>query len=395
MAGRPPPRIVVAHPERQHSYQTALAVQEQGWLLQYLTGFYYKTGFVSSAVRLLRPRLEAQLLRRRLPEIDQTRVRSFPWGELLNRAGLMDFHSKIGRFDRRVARYVRRTTPSAVICYDTCALETFKAATEVGAVRILDQTGGHLTQAQKIFKEHGIDFPVADWMVRQSIEEARAADFVLAGSEYVKDSLENIGVPGGRVHLLPYGVDIEAFRPGDATGEEGLRILFVGRVSHTKGIHHLVAALSELNFPRLTLHVVGWSFDDAAWVRQHAGKVIYHAQVASSEIPELYRRCDIFVAPSLHEGSSLVTYEALASGLPVITTRNAGSVVTDGVDGFIVPVGDTAALKDRILLLCEDTALLRQMSRNARTKAEQYPWVGYRRRLGDILREMLANSPAS
>jgi glycosyltransferase involved in cell wall biosynthesis len=190
-------------------------------------------------------------------------------------------------------------------------------------------------------------------------------------------------------------VDIEAFRPGDATDEGELRILFVGRVSHTKGIQHLVAALAELNLPRLTLHVVGWSFDDAAWARQHPGKVIYHAHVASSEIPEVYRRCDIFVAPSLHEGSSLATYEALASGLPVITTPNAGSVVTDGVDGFVVPVGDTSALKERILLLCEDTALRREMSKNARTKAEQYAWAGYRRRLGEILREMLANRSAS
>ncbi len=89
---------------------------------------------------------------------------------------------------------------------------------------------------------------------------------------------------------------------------------------------------------------------------------------------EAYQQSDIFVFPSIEEGSALVTYEALACGLPVVTTPNAGSVVRDGVEGFIVPIRDPDALAERMERLRTDVRLRREMGKAARRRAEEFPW---------------------
>jgi glycosyltransferase involved in cell wall biosynthesis len=76
--------------------------------------------------------------------------------------------------------------------------------------------------------------------------------------------------------------------------------------------------------------------------------------VTRQEVRRHYQWADVFVFPSLCEGSAMVTYEALAAGLPVITTPNAGSVVRDGVDGFIVPIRDAEAIAAKLDLLARD-----------------------------------------
>jgi glycosyltransferase involved in cell wall biosynthesis len=385
----PGARIVVAHPATQHSYQTALAVQQHGWLQAYLTGIYYKPrGLLAAMVALLpanaRAKAERQLLRRQMPALDQDRIHSFPLGELLHRAGVIDFQSMIERFDRLSARQVLTTKPDAVICYDTCALRTFRAAERVGAVRILDQTIGHLTQARRVFAAHHVEFSVSEDEIRKSIDEAAGADFILAGSDYVKTGLLEIGIEERRVFVVPYAVNTQTFAPRPRVDDREYRILFIGRVSHKKGIRHLVDAFTQLGLPDARLHIAGHSVDGAAWARPYGNRIVYHGQIPHHEVHRLYNECDVFALPSLHEGSSLVIYEALASGLPVITTPNAGSVVTDGADGFVVPVGDAAAIRERLVML-HDGALRRLMAHNARRTAERYSWPDYRERVGKVL----------
>src|SRR5262249_31028803 len=93
---------------------------------------------------------------------------------------------------------------------------------------------------------------------------------------------------------------------------------------------------------------------------------------------EVFQRSDVFVFPTLSEGSALVTYEALSCGLPVITTPNAGSVVRDGREGFLVPIRDVETLCDRLARLRANPALPASLGRAARARAEEFPWSRYR-----------------
>ena len=113
----------------------------------------------------------------------------------------------------------------------------------------------------------------------------------------------------------------------------------------------------------------------------YAGLFRYVPHVPVHEVHALFQDADILVYPSLHEGSAFVTYEALASGLPVVTTWNAGSVVRDGIEGFIVPVRDVQALVDRLERLYRDPTLRQTMGEAARKRALDFTWAAYRKRV--------------
>ena len=99
------------------------------------------------------------------------------------------------------------------------------------------------------------------------------------------------------------------------------------------------------------------------------------------EVHALYQDADIFVYPSLHEGSAFATYEALASGLPVVATAETGSVVRDGEEGFIVQMRDVEGLMARIQQLYREPALRAAMAVKARARAEDFTWAHYRARI--------------
>jgi glycosyltransferase involved in cell wall biosynthesis len=100
-----------------------------------------------------------------------------------------------------------------------------------------------------------------------------------------------------------------------------------------------------------------------------------------------YQNADFFVFPSLHEGSALVTYEALACGLPTITTRNAGSVVRDGREGYLVPIRSPEGLAAAMEALRQDQTSRRAMGIAARRRAQAFTW----RASGDALARVLTD----
>jgi glycosyltransferase involved in cell wall biosynthesis len=107
----------------------------------------------------------------------------------------------------------------------------------------------------------------------------------------------------------------------------------------------------------------------------------YVGQVPRSRIADEFREADVFVLPTLCDSFALVHLEAMACGVPVITTPNCGSVVRDGVDGFIVPIRDPEAIADKVELLLADRALRQRMSQSARARAGEFTWARYGERL--------------
>ena len=100
----------------------------------------------------------------------------------------------------------------------------------------------------------------------------------------------------------------------------------------------------------------------------------------------------MFVLPSITEGSAKTTYEAMAAGLPVITTLNAGSVVRDGVDGFIVPIRDPDAIKERLLLLYENREMGRAMGKSGQDRVAMFSWETYENRLISIYGDLIGRN---
>jgi glycosyltransferase involved in cell wall biosynthesis len=154
--------------------------------------------------------------------------------------------------------------------------------------------------------------------------------------------------------------------------------LFVGEVGLRKGVPYLLQAWSELNLKNAELWLVGAVVPGIKKiVEKYHGREDIKFLGFQRNIPELMTKADIFVFPSIEEGSALVTYEAMAAGLPVVTTTNSGSVVRDGQEGFVLPIRDVEKLKEKIRILYNDRDLRGKMGEAGRRRAEEFTWFNY------------------
>ena len=210
---------------------------------------------------------------------------------------------------------------------------------------------------------------------------AASADVIICPSEFVRDGIAAGGGPVERCVVVPYGVD-SRFRPHarDQPGTGALRVLTVGAVGLRKGSPYVLEAARRLR-GIAELRLVGPVALHEKLRKKLREDLDLVGPVPRSEIAQHYAWADVFLLPSVCEGSATVVYEALAAGLPVVTTPNAGSVVRDGIDGFICPHGDIDQLCDKLLLLARDRELRREMSQQAVIRARDHDLAGYGRRL--------------
>ncbi len=234
----------------------------------------------------------------------------------------------------------------------------------------------------------GWEEPYPPLEVFQSIlerEEAEwsLADVILCPSEFVVEGMIAMGATPEKLFLVPYGLDVNVFtcarEPWD--GRRPLRLLFLGAVTLRKGVQYIFEALQLLKGASIEARMVGPMAIRESFGAKLAGVAEIIGPVPRSEVLKQYAWADVFIFPSLCEGSATVTYEALAAGLPIITTPNAGSVVRDGHDGFIIPIRDPDALAEKIELLLGNSELLAHLSHNAKERAQEYSLEKYAERL--------------
>jgi glycosyltransferase involved in cell wall biosynthesis len=393
--------VIVAHPGTQHSARLAEVLRRAGILDRYLTSLVWRDRGRLARALTSRPGatwsavLMRELGRRADADLGASACGMLPAGELLyvgaSRLGarrasriLLSWRNDV--FDRRVAAEVTRRRPRAVIGYDSAFLRTLRAARAVGSLSFLDQSIGHIKAGLALIREDAERWPdfadgsetrVSPRIVERCTREAVEADHVLAPSAYVRSTLVANDVPAERISVVPFGVDTDEFRPASCDLGRPFRVLYVGQLTLRKGLPYLLEAFRQLHLPRAELVLVGGTLPLARGFARYADLFTHVPNVPRREVCRQFQSADILVHPSLHEGSALATYEALACGIPVVTTPNAGSVVDDGVDGYVVPIRDVEALKGRILGLYEDRELRRAMSAEARRKALRFTWAAY------------------
>ena len=241
---------------------------------------------------------------------------------------------------------------------------------------------------------HGSDVFLAErWSVRSLARRALARTDVLTGcSPELVERAAALGLPPGRAHVIPYGVDVEAFAPDPsrrAIWRERLGVpagapllLAVGRMATKKGFHVLVPELASLLSELPGAHVVLAGGGDLLEPLRRAaaplaGRVHFPGTVYRDTLPDLYRAADLFVLPAVHDeqgnvdGLPNVVLEAMASGLAVVASGISGIplAVRDGVEGLLVPEGDGAALRAALLALLRDGGRARALGAAARERA--------------------------
>lgn len=219
--------------------------------------------------------------------------------------------------------------------------------------------------------------------------EVREADYISVLSTFARRTFLDEGVAAEKLLELPLGVDHRRFSPG-APHEGGYTALFVGRLELLKGVQYLLEAVEPL--PNLTTRLVGTRYPEIEPMLRRHPHVECLTGVPSAQLTEQYRRADVLVFPSLNDALGLVILEAMACGLPVIATDRSGGpdIISDGVDGFVVPARDPAALRDRLERL-RDPALRKKMGEAARAKIlSNYTLDHYAGRVVRILERLQA-----
>jgi glycosyltransferase involved in cell wall biosynthesis len=280
---------------------------------------------------------------------------------------------------------------SGVYVFSSAGLELLKAAKSEGRRAVLEQVIAPRRIEIALMKHEQEAFP--DWQARApsseyvdafcAREEAEwsLADLILCGSEFVRAGIAECNGPAERCVVVPYGVASHAGEnPVRAAHGGPLRVLVVGAVGLRKGSPYVELAAKRLK-GRATIRMLG-PLDVSPKARAGlSASVELVGSVPRSQVAEHLAWADVFLLPSLCEGSAAATYEALAAGLPVICTPNTGSVVRSGVEGFIVPIRDVDAIVNSIDRLIEDRELRLSMSENARKRAQEFDLTSYGHRL--------------
>jgi glycosyltransferase involved in cell wall biosynthesis len=212
------------------------------------------------------------------------------------------------------------------------------------------------------------------------IKEYELTDLIVVLSETAADTFRGRGFPEEKLFYLPRGADVDRFKPGRRPSK--FRAVFSGALIERKGIHHLLEAWHRLNLKEAELWLVGSVHDEA---KPHLKKFWRDniTTVGFARNPENYlSQGTIHVFPSQLEGSAKVTYEAAACGLPQVTTREAGDVVRDDIEGIIVRPGDVDSIAAAIEHLYRHPEVVERMSTAARRRiVENFTWDHFRARL--------------
>ncbi len=200
------------------------------------------------------------------------------------------------------------------------------------------------------------------------------------------------GCDAGRSWYIPNGVEKRYFWDRDYTQCSGQKLLFAGSWIDHKGVYYLgdgFAALAR-EFPDLRLTVAGSQVDAQTVVRSFPQDVRDRVEalpfVPAADMPALYARHDVFIFPSLVEGMPLVLLEAMAIGLPVVTTDSCGmgDVVEDGYNGLLVKPADTHALVAATRRLIQAPELRERLGRAAQQTMRRYTWDAIARRVEKV-----------
>lgn len=404
-------KIIVAHEGKQHSFRTAEALLQKGYLYRYITTIYDKPFSLTRLVKhLLRGDAKKKCASHRTDALPDEKVLQYcEWKGLLRL-----LLSKIpalykhfphyydwlhDSFGRKVAEYAIKNNVDAVIMYDTNANECWKILKEKAPQikRILDVSIASRVYTENVYKhdaEYYDDSKILNeetyvgdkCQIERFNGEIKNSDYFLVGSSYVKKSLLYSGIKDSSAFIVPYGVNVNQFSSKkEYNTQKPLRMIFVGSVCYRKGIHHLLSIVSEYSKEEVVLNIVGgYNKDEDYYLRyKDCDNIEFRGFVTHDVLAQFYNEADVFVLPSLSEGFAQVSLEAMSCGLPVICTTNSGcnDAIQDYITGFVIEPSNRRSLKECIDWFMCNRHDVETMGKKAREISLNYTWNKYSEKL--------------
>jgi glycosyltransferase involved in cell wall biosynthesis len=344
--------------------------------------------------------------------LDRSKVETFPWlhvPEYMASRAPVDLtwlrdplgYANAVAFDRwterKLVTMLRRKQPvDALIGISGSSLRSGALVQREGGVFICDRGSTHQRYQEQIIADEyarwGVDTRPSDPRDTRREEAIYAqADAITVPSAVAARSFAEMGVPANKVHVIPYGVRLESFRPAAEPARDSFDVLFAGAVGLRKGVPYLLEAFARLRHPQKRLRIVGAVQEDlrAVLPKLPLEDVEMLGALPQTELAALMSRSHVLVLPSIEEGLALVQAQAMACGCPVVCSTNTGGedLFSDDVEGFIVPIRDPIALADRMQRLADDPGLQQQMREAALKRVRSIGgWKEYGDRWENLLR---------
>ncbi len=415
-------KIIIAHPAQQHSYRTAVALKESGYLYKYVTTVYNKqrslTSFVTKFLKgdnykrasgrncsnlddndVIQFCELGSLFLLFLQRVDKKKILYNKWKDIITNS-----------FNKKVVKYALKNNVDAVVLYDTWAYTGLKLlknkAPEI--IRIIDMSAPSFAYMDKIFKEdlikngrydtslkQEIDSPIYNETLQKSVEEIKLANYFFVASSFSAQSLIHHNVPEERILITPYGIDSSLYSRGEfkqniSYKNRKLNCIFVGRVTQKKGAFYLLKAIDRVRQDEFSFKFVGTFEKSNNYFEDYKEVCEFEGHVTKDKMISLYNNADIMIFPSLADGFGLSVLEALSFGIPVICSENAGvsDLIINGYNGFVIPAGNEIEIYNKLQWFSNNREQLVTMSKNARKTALEYTWEKYNTEINTAIKHI-------
>jgi len=405
------PLVAVAQLGARHHYAVPRALHEEGILERFYTDGYSGNKPILRAVasfvdRFYPTDFVKRWLARSEPALPQSKVTSFEHLGLAysyarrsasDSVSLSRTFAKYGKAFNEAVLHYGLGDANLVFGFNGASLELFEFSKKLGKRCVLDQTIASWSSMQRHISAQAERWP--DWqpsyvpqppnaeLLKREMLEWSLADVILCPSTFVRDSIEEVDGPIEKCRIVPYATDLKRFRARKkhiAPTDRRLRVLFVGEVGLRKGVPDLLTALRLLGSDLVEARLVGIPRIAQDRMAKYSDLATFVGPVPRSEIPEHFAWADVFVFPSVCEGSAAVLSEALATGLPIICTPNSGPPHYEaGV--HLVEVGNPHSIAAAIENVSVDYL------QSCPTNLSEPPFAPsvYRARLGGVIRGIL------
>lgn len=391
--------IISLHPGKQHNLEQA----EQ--LLNHFSSFKHITSLAVSDLALkklkfLPSRVLSELSKRAVSKKLAAHTDSYPWYELAYKYKALSKQNLSYQFFKKRNRYFQQRIlksynhPQTFLGFDTSSNLIFREW-KGKSVLILDLTIAAPQYKKELAKRYQLGEDKIKNLTKDDEvwyetyeEELHLADYILCGSEFVKNSCLYLNIPEERLKVLPYGAYLEKFAPSilpEKRDDKKIKIAFVGNVSYRKGADVLLRAWKEVveKYDHAELHFYGnLQLDIIAYDLKN---VFFHGFVTQEKLIEDLNHFHISILPTFFEGSSIAIYQCMALGLTVVTTQNCGSVIKNGEDGIIIEYGSEEQIKQALSQLIDNKDLRLQLAKNAMKNIQEYSWDNYGNKLKELI----------
>ena len=395
--------MIISHPTgNQNVRNAALAFQRADLLERFFTTVAWKSDSIMSGI--LPRSIVSTLQRREYGMLPKEKVSTYPAREacrhlaiilkldalIRHETGPFCIDAVYHSLDSHIASQLARIpSPKGVYAYENGALKTFRVANQLGIKTNYEVASAYLRAAVNIFHEEANLNP--EWAVtmlhltdskakfNRLDEEVALADNIIVASKFTAANLSLANIQNKKIAIIPYGSPLPIREVSfTRNSSHSLRVLFVGSLTQGKGLSYLFRATNLLK-GKVALTVIGRRIRPCAPLDRQLEQCRYISSLPHSEILQEMQLHDVLVFPSLCDGFGLVILEAMSRGIPVIATTNCGGpdVITDGKDGYIVPIRSHDTIAEKLELLANDQDLRDRMKTAALAKARQFSWERY------------------